>query len=208
MMDYDGAQIQLVDTPPLDRDYLEPGLIDLIRRADLILLVVDLQADPVAQLQKAVSVLEEHRISPAHLEHTSPTWQEATLLPFVVLANKCDDESLDELCLVFKDLLEEEWPALAVSSLTGRNLDQLKRTLFENLQLVRIYSKAPGKEPDRDAPFVLRKGATVEELAGRVHKDFTEKLKFAKVWGNSVFDGQMVQRDYVLQDGDVVELHI
>jgi hypothetical protein len=54
----------------------------------------------------------------------------------------------------------------------------------------------------------LTKGSTVAEFAGKVHKDFVEKLKIAKVWGDAVYDGQMVQRDHVLQDGDVVELHI
>ena len=71
-----------------------------------------------------------------------------------------------------------------------------------------MYSKAPGKDPDLTAPFVLKKGSTVEDFAGKVHKDFVQKLKVVKVWGDVVFDGQMVQRDYVLQDGDVVELHI
>jgi hypothetical protein len=80
--------------------------------------------------------------------------------------------------------------------------------VVEQLQIIRVYSKAPGKEPDLSAPFVLKKGSTLEEFAAKVHKDFVEKLKLAKVWGEGVFDGQMVQRDYILQDGDVVELHI
>ena len=31
--------------------------------------------------------------------------------------------------------------------------------------------------------------------------------QFAKVWGSARFDGQRVERDHVLEDGDVVELH-
>jgi hypothetical protein len=84
----------------------------------------------------------------------------------------------------------------------------LKKTLFERLEIIRAYTKARGKTPEHDAPFVLKRGATVEDLAGKIHKEFVEKLKFAKVWGNDVYDGQMVQRDYVLKDGDVVELHV
>jgi hypothetical protein len=78
----------------------------------------------------------------------------------------------------------------------------------DKLQIIRVYSKAPGKEADLTAPFVLKRGSTVEDFAGKVHKDFVDKLKIVKVWGDSVFDGQMVQRDYILRDGDVVELHI
>ncbi len=57
------------------------------------------------------------------------------------------------------------------------------------------------------SPFVLKEGSTVSELARMVHKDIGEKLRFAKVWGKSVFDGQRVSHDYELLDGDVVELH-
>jgi ribosome-interacting GTPase 1 len=214
MMDADGAPIQLIDTPPLDREYLEPELIDLIRRTDLLLLVVDLQADPIEELKRLTNILGEHYIITHESGATSPAGEmqaesrPTIYLPALVLANKCDDESLDELCLLFQEMMEGDWPVLAVSAQTGRNLERLKQAVFERLNLVRIYAKAPGKEPDLEAPFVLKKGSTVEELAAHVHKDFLEKLKFARVWGSSVFDGQMVQRDYVLQDGDIVELHI
>jgi len=208
MLDVGGAQIQLMDTPPLDRDYLETALIDLIRRAELILLVVDLQADPLEQLERSVAILEENRILPRHRQGSYPGDRLVSFLPFLVLVNKCDDESWDDICQVFQELLTDDWPMLAVSVKTGRNLDTLKQTLFDSLELVRIYSKVPGREPDLDAPFVLRKGATVEDFAGRVHKDFLTKLKFARVWGSTEFAGQMVQRDYVLEDGDIVELHI
>lgn len=208
MLEIGGAQIQLVDTPPLDREYLEPELIDLIRRADLVLLMVDLQGDPLEQLDRSVAALEENRIVPRHREGAYPTERLVTFLPFLVLINKCDDESWDEICQVFQELLTEEWSILAVSVKTGRNLDQLKQALFDALGLVRIYSKAPGRAPDLGTPFVLREGATVEDFAGRVHKDFLTKLKFARVWGSTEFAGQMVQRDYVLRDGDIVELRI
>jgi hypothetical protein len=73
---------------------------------------------------------------------------------------------------------------------------------------MRIYSKPPGRGPNLESPFVLPLGSTVEQFAGRVHKDFLEQLKAARVWGQGVFDGQFVGRDHVLHDGDVVELRI
>jgi hypothetical protein len=76
------------------------------------------------------------------------------------------------------------------------------------LGIIRVYSKSPGKEPDLSAPFILKKGDTINDFAGKVHQDFLEKLKTVRVWGSSAFDGQMVSRDYVLHDGDVVELRI
>ena len=73
---------------------------------------------------------------------------------------------------------------------------------------MRIYTKQPGKPADMASPFTFPIGSTVSELAGRVHKDFEEGLKSARVWGTGVFDGQTVGRDHVLHEKDVVELHL
>jgi len=208
MMPVENIQIQLVDTPPLNRDYVEPELLDLIRRSDIILLVVDLQTDPVEQLEETVNLLEEHRIVPSHLRDKYEEQRLLKFIPFLVLANKNDDENTDENLEIFRELTDNDWPIISVSTITGRNLELLKNTLVDKLQIIRVYSKAPGKEPDLTAPFVLKRGSTVEDFASKVHKDFVDKLKIAKVWGEKVFDGQMVQRDYILRDGDVVELHI
>lgn len=108
----------------------------------------------------------------------------------------------------FNSLLEDKRPVIPVSVATGRNLDLLKESIYHILEIIRIYTKVPGKEPDLTAPFVLKKGSTLEELAVKVHKDFSAKLKFARIWGVQVYDGQMVQRDHVPQDGDIVELHV
>jgi len=97
---------------------------------------------------------------------------------------------------------------VAVSVTTGHNLDELKRRVFVALDVIRIYSKPPGKKPDLDAPFVVERGCTLEEFAGQVHRDFAEQLKSARVWGSAEHDGQMVGRDHVLADKDIVELRI
>ncbi len=209
MMPFENVQIQLVDTPPLDLEFNGGELFDLIRRADLILLVIDLQADPLGQMEDALTILESHRIVPRR-RSTPPTDQEGQppAKPMIVVVNKCDDEDFDADYQALRELLGDDLPLLAVSAITGRNLEQLKHLVFEHLGVIRVYSKPPGKEPDLTAPFVLKKGTTVEELAGKVHKDFLEKLKTARIWGSGAFDGQPVGRDYVLQDGDIVELRI
>jgi ribosome-interacting GTPase 1 len=80
--------------------------------------------------------------------------------------------------------------------------------IYNLFEIIRVFTRAPGKAHDPSSPFVLPRDSKLEELAEKVHKDFKEKLKYARVWGTAVYDGQMVQRDYILQDGDVVELHI
>ncbi len=208
MMPIENIQIQLVDTPPLNRDFMEPELLDLIRSSDYILLIVDLQTDPVHQLEDSVGILQEHRIMPDHLKELYSEQRGLIFIPFLVLTNKFDDDNFDENFEIFCELLENDWPSIPVSATTGRNLEQLKRMLFERLEIIRVYSKAPGKEPDFKEPFILKKGDTVEDFAGKVHQDFASKLKTARVWGTAVYDGQLVQREHELSDSDIVELQI
>ncbi len=208
MMPMENLQIQLIDTPPLNRDFVEPELLDLIRRSDLILLVVDLQTDPIGQLEDTIALLEEHRIMPGHRQGRHTEQRRLTFVPLLVLVNKYDDENSDEDFEIFRELLEHDWPLLPVSATTGRNLERLKQVVFDRLEIMRVYSKPPGREPDLTAPFILRRGSTVEDFALGVHQDFFENLKTARVWGSAAYDGQMVGRDHVLHDGDVVELRI
>ena len=207
MMLADNVQIQLIDTPPLNPDYVDPEMLNLIRRCDVVLVVVDVQTHPIQQLEEAVAILEASRIVPAHRRDRFPPEQRMLAKPLLVLANKCDDED-DEVFEIFCELLEEDWPLIPVSAETGRNLDQLKRAVFDQLGIIRVYSKAPGKEPSYDSPFVMDEGGTVGEFARKVHQDFYQNLKTARVWGVGVYDGQMVGRDHVLHDEDVVELRI
>jgi ribosome-interacting GTPase 1 len=208
MMPVEDIQIQLIDTPPLNRDFVEPGFLDLVRRSDLVLLVVELQTDPLGQLEDSIAFLEEHRILPRHVREAHTDDRSLSFVPMLVVTNKNDDEASDELWEVFEGLLEGDWPLVPVSATTGRNLESLKRMVFDQLEIIRVYSKPPGKKPDLERPFVLPKGSTVQDMAAKVHRDFLDNLKAARVWGSADFDGQMVARDYVLADGDVVELRI
>ncbi len=83
-----------------------------------------------------------------------------------------------------------------------------KKRLFDFFDLIRVYTKEPGEDPVKDKSIVLKRGSTVIEAANKIHKDFVHKLRFAKVWGSSRFAGQRVDKDYILKDGDIIELHI
>jgi ribosome-interacting GTPase 1 len=88
-------------------------------------------------------------------------------------------------------------------------MEQLRDAIYKVLDVVRVYTKLPtSKEPDLDRPFTVRRGDTLLDLAGQVHKDYVEGLKFARVWGSAVHDGTQVKGDYVLHDQDIVELHM
>lgn len=208
MMEVDQVPVQLIDTPPLDGPHLSAELYQLVRRSDLVLLLVDLQADPFEQVELGLRLLEENRIKAAQLcagEELPERW---AAVPVMIAANKCDQPGADMDCEAFKELLGYNLPVLPISVAARRNLERLKRAALDYLRVVRVYAKPPGKEPDLSRPFVVKQGTTLAELGGMIHKDFVQHLKFARVWGGAVRDGQMVSQEYVLQDGDIVELRV
>lgn len=208
MMLIDNVPVQLIDTPPISPEFDDPQLYDLIRRADMILLVVDLQATPMDQIDTSINLLTKRHIIPDHLEEAfAHVNRRKFIKPLLVVANKTDDETMDEDYEVLCELMGGSCPHLIpLSADNMRHIDAFKQKVFEELKIIRVYSKAPGQEPNFSAPFVLPCGATVEDFAGKVHKDFVEGLRSARVWGEGVFDGQKVGRDHVLHDGDVVAL--
>ena len=209
MMYIDNVQVQLIDTPPFCEEYIDPEFLNLIRRVDLVLIMLDLHTDPVQQLKFIYQELQENRIAPQHLEGVIEVEDFLLYVPSLVLVNKYDNEEYEEHYQIFKELLDLDCPMLPVSTKTGYNIDTFKQTVFDMLGVIRVYSKAPGKEVDKTAPFVIEKGTVMGDFAGKVHKDFQENLKSARIWGTSAdFPGQMVSRTHVLEDEDVVELQI
>ena len=208
MMIIEDIQVQLIDTPPLNKEHMEPEYFDILKNSNLLLLVVDLQATPFKQVEDALAILEEHKIAPAQKRNQSFEEKNVNFVPFVVVVNKDDDDKFDEDFEVFDELLETDFPLVPISALNKRNLDKLSELIFDKLEVMRIYSKPPGYEADMSNPFVLKKGSTLEDFAQKVHHDFFKNLKTARVWGKDVYDGQLVGRDHILYDKDIVELHL
>jgi ribosome-interacting GTPase 1 len=208
MMPIKDIQIQLIDTPPINREFTEPELFTLMQSSDLLLLMIDLQNSPTAQLEETLRILEEHRIIQlSHKKHYQIN-KHFKFFPFLFIVNKYDNENYNEDFEILCELLEYPCPLFPISVTNSRNLDILGEKIYEKLEIMRIYSKPPGKEPDLGQPFVLKKGSTIEEFASKVHKDFSQRLKTARIWGTGVYDGQMVGKDHVLNDEDIVELHL
>jgi len=100
-----------------------------------------------------------------------------------------------------------EIPVVAVSAENGAGLEDLKRQIFNSLDLIRVYTRKAGITSDK--PIILPRNSTIRDLAEIIHRDFAEKMKYARVWGASVkVQGQRVGPDHVLEDGDVVEIKI
>jgi len=209
MMEYEDIQIQLVDMPPITKERAEYWQLEIMRQSDLILLVLDLSSnDPFEDFTGIKSKLEESNISLIGKGERDDSILGPTNKRTLILANKADLQGTQETFLILKELLGNEFPLHTVSAEKCTGLEELKDLIFEELEIIRVYTKEPGKPPDMKDPLILKKGSTVLDAARGIHKDFEERLKYARLWGSAKFDGQRVERTYVLQDKDIVEFHI
>ncbi|MCW5977604.1 MAG: 50S ribosome-binding GTPase [Bryobacteraceae bacterium] len=194
MMNYEDVQIQLLDLPPVSSEFMERWLPQVIRMANLGVLVVGLD-DP--------SVLEDiDFILQTLVEHRTP-------VPELMLCNKIDLPGTADTLAALEDLYGPRFRYLPVSAATGANLDRFAREAFAALGIVRMYSKPPGKPADLSRPYILRRGQTVQDAAKQVHKDFADNLRFARLYReSSAHSGMMVERTHVVEDRDILEFHI
>ena len=209
MMPYQDIKIQLVDLPPVSEEHEEHWVVDLLKAADSLVVVLDLGDDPLSQFEFLLKHLENKRLVPrppgAEFDEDRPLYIVAR--PTLVVCNKIDLPGAEEDFELFCQLAESGLPIMAVSALSGHGLEDLHRVLFELLGIIRVYSKTPGKKVDLKEPYVLPAGSTVIDFAETVHREMAENLKFARIWSANKYDGQKVNRNEVLADGDILELH-
>lgn len=208
MMNYEGVQIQLVDIPPLDRELTEGWVLGIVRMADLLVLVVDLSQDPLTELEECRNLLLESRIYPVGRQ-----WQDSgdprdCFKRTLIVGSKLETPDGSDNYQVFWELYQQEYPIIAVSAAENMHLEEFKRLVFEQLGVIRVFTKLPGKKPDYSQPFILPRDSKVKDMANVIHKEFAQKFKFARIWGEGKFDGQKVNLDFPLDDKDVVELHL
>ncbi len=210
MMPWEDVAVQLIDTPPITADYMESHLHGLIRSADLALLVVDLELDE--GIEHCQDVLDRLATTKTRLAATSYLSEEDVGLFYTqtfLVPNKIDAPDAQSRLELLHELCPLDFREYPISAQQQTGLEALRAAIFEAMDVVRVYTKLPSaKEADRDRPFTVRRGSTLLEMAGQVHKDYVEGLRFARVWGSSVHDATIVKGDYVLHDQDVVELHI
>jgi hypothetical protein len=208
MTKFENIQIQLVDTPPVQMDHIEPGFPNLIRNADALLLLIDLTEEPIFQMEIIQEELNKMKIKVTGRRSIPSLEMGWVSLQTLLVGNKCDAKNAMEAYQKLEDHFRDSFPILPISAKERMNLDELKKEIYQILGILRVYTKIPGKEPDLTEPVILKKGSTVGDVALSIHKDFAAKLRYAKIWGSGKFDGQMVKRDYPVNEGDVIELHL
>ena len=126
-------------------------------------------------------------------------------IPAITILNKIDTVDRQELERIKSDLE----PDICLSAEKKINIEELKSIIFRKLNFIRVYCKEAGKKADMDVPLIMRKGDTLKEICMKLHKDFINKFKFARIWGKSVkFPGMKLRRlEHAVEDNDIVEIH-
>jgi ribosome-interacting GTPase 1 len=214
MMDWEDVHVQLIDTPPITTDYLEGYLPGMVQSADAAVLLIDLGDDDgpfaaetvIERLAKTKTHLigdpqqasgEAHGMSPAGMATKT-----------LVMGNKMDLPGAADRLEIVRELFGFRFPIHVISAEHGTGLEELRSAIYRFLNVIRVYTKQPGKPADLTSPFTCPAGSTLVEMAALVHRDFAAGLKSARIWGTGVYDGQSVKRDHVLHDRDIVELHL
>lgn len=215
MLEYENIQFQLIDAPPITADFVQPWVFDLVRNADLVLLVVNLASDEVLdEVEVVTSKLNEAKIdiqarnSTEESGDSSPTLSDTFTKNVWIIANQADTPGAADRLDVLREFYGDAFEIYPLSAITGEGFEPLQGTIYKQLDILRVYTKAPGKPPDPDDPIVLPMGSTVLDAAASLHKDFGENFKFARIWGPKWHDGQTVSRDDTVYDGDVLEFHV
>jgi hypothetical protein len=194
ILEFEKVPIQLVDLPPISADFTERWIPQVIRTADLGILVVDLNDGALLEeIEFVLDMLKRNRLR----------------VPKLIAGNKADLPGSKENLRALGELYGDRFEYMAISALTGENLDRLARYLFDALDIVRFYSKPPGKHADLSKPYVVKRGDTVVDAARVIHKDFAERMKFTRLYrADGEHSGLMVERHHVVKDEDIFEFHI
>lgn len=182
MLDYHGIKLQVIEIPAIVRDYNETEngsmFLGIIRNADLIIFVIDISKPDYREQLK----LLKDELNKNEISNK-----------IIVIGNKSNIPNSKFLSV---DKLEDE------------NVNELKDEIWNNLNLIKVYTKQPGKKPSYP-PLALKKDSAIKDLATFIHKDFIKNFRFARIWGKSAkHPSQGVGINHLLMDDDVVELHM
>lgn len=181
-MSYEGVKVQIIDFPPIGSERLDKGLLNT---ADCLIIVIEKLSD-LEKIEPCLSKAQGSRI---------------------IALNKSDLLSSEEQRKIEATIKAKRLQAINLSALTHDNIEQLKKRIFEQMNIIRIYTKEPGKPPSSE-PIVLPEESTIKAVAESILKGFSLKIKETKVTGpSSKFPNQKVGLSHICKDKDIVEFH-
>jgi len=181
-MDYQGVKAQIIDLPSIGSENLDQGLIN---NADCLIIVIEFLVD----MEKIFPYITKAKGSQ------------------IVVVNKIDLFSSEEQRKLEETIKSRKIPAIVISTLTNQNIENLKEKIFNEMHVIRVYTKEPGK-PQTKEPIVLKENSTVRNVAESILKGLSNKIKETRLTGpSSKFPNQKVGLSHILKDKDIVEFH-
>lgn len=179
MMNHNSVQIQLIEIPAIESEFFDKGVV--------------YTSDTVLILIKSLEELKE-------IERNLKTKAKK-----IIVFNKIDLFSEQEKRKLNATLQSKKYNFVLISTKTKENIDLLKDKIFQSFNKLRVYTKEPGKEKT-DKPIILPPKSTIEDVAEKILKGFSKKIKQIKIWGpSSKFSGQIVGLKHKVKDLDVIE---
>jgi small GTP-binding protein len=186
-----GVLVQLIEIPGLIDGASEDrgggrALLGVLRNADAIVFCHDAKAS-VAELETVRAEVEKAGIR----------------LPSLLVVTKvdeCPEDVVERVAAAVPDL-----EVTFVSVLDDLSLERFREAVWRLTGLIRVRLRRHGETDDEPVP--LPRGATVEDVAERIHHELGASCQGARIWGPSAhFDGERVGRAHEVADGDVVEV--
>jgi len=183
IMNHQNTQIQLVEIPAIEGENFDKGAA---HTADTLLFVIT-DLEEIKKIEKKLPLAEGKKI---------------------IIFNKSDQLSPEEKRKIKANLQSKKYNFMMTSSIPNwpeNGIEELKEKIFQSFEILRIYTKQPGKEKEK-RPMIMKPGSTVKDAAEKILKGFSKKIKQAKIWGpSSKFGGQVIGLNHKLKDLDVVE---
>jgi uncharacterized protein len=220
-MDFKGAKVQLIEVPAVIKGSSKGKangfqVMSLIRTADAIILLAENKKEEELLLNELKeSKIYVNKFSPKIVLKPAPKGISFTNENHLKISVSQAVELLKTLGVHKASILLNEptdksivyKKAITINALSELNKEKLKEKIFNLLNKILVYTKKPGEKADLTSPLVLNKGATIDDLANSLHKDFAKKFKYACVTGSTKYENQRVSKEYVLHNNDLVEIY-
>jgi len=181
-LDYEGIKAQVIDLPSIGSENFDIGIVN---SADSILIVLS-SLEELSNVEQILVKAKGKRI---------------------IVINKCDLLSQEELRKLQERIKSKKLNILPISAISGLNLEELRTRIIQNMEVIRVFMKEPGKSPS-PIPMVMPLNSTVKDVAEKILKGFSSKIKETRVTGpSSKFPNQKVGLSHILKDKDIVEFH-
>ncbi len=184
IMHYATTNIQIIEIPAIDSEFYDKGIV---YTSDTVLITV-------ISLKDLDEILKELK----------------TIGKIIIVFNKTDLLTRNEKRKIEATLKSKykkyNFILISSSKENPENIDELKEKIFLSFDKIRVYTKEPGKEVNKNRPMILQPSSNVKDVAEKILKGFSSRITQTRIWGpSSKFSGQIVGLNHKIKDLDTIE---